>query len=68
MRSTTSNQRSFSSGKASVTATPLHSVANLDSRRKPWTGLVFWSSHYGPLVREQLLGPEFLFILVVRNK
>lgn len=54
--------------KASMTATPLRSVLNLDSRGKPWTSIVFWGNHYGPVAREQFLDHEFPFILVVFNK
>ena len=68
MRSTTSYQRRFNLRKASMTTTPLPSVLNLDSSGKPWASLVFWSNHYGPVAREQLLDREFLLILVVFNK
>jgi hypothetical protein len=64
MRSATSKERRFNLGKASMTATPLRSVVNWDSRGKLWASLVFWSNHCGPVVREQLLAREFIFILV----
>jgi hypothetical protein len=49
-----------------MTATPLRSVLNWDSRGKPWASLVFWSNHYGPMAaREQILDHEFIFVVVV---